>query len=276
MDCTKLLLNLEVGHPNAGLLAAAGDLVSRFGAGITGVAACQPLQILYNDAYGWTDLAEQDRREIKRGTDAAEAAFRAAMAGHTADLDFRSAVTFTPLCEFIAEQARGADLIIARSNCRSAPDNPTRRADIGTLVMQAGRPILLVPEAIHRVALSHVLVAWKDSREARRAVADALPLMRRADRVTILEIADDTGVPAALERVADVVRWCQGHGVTAEPLALTDGGNDAARLDQVARESKVDLIVAGAYGHSRLREWAFGGVTSGLLTRTESCVMLSH
>jgi nucleotide-binding universal stress UspA family protein len=255
MDCARLLLTLEVGHPNAALLEAAGDLATRFGAAITGVAVCQPLQILYNDAFGWTDLAEQDRREIQRGTDAAEAEFRAALGGRNIALDWRSAVTFTPISEFIAEQARGADLVIARSSAQGTPENPTRRVDVGTLVMQAGRPVM---------------------REARRAIADALPLMRLATTVTVLEIADHCGIDLANQRVAEVASWCGLHGVTARGTASLAGGSDADRLNGIARDLSADLIVAGAYAHSRLREWAFGGVTHDLLTNSSRCVLLSH
>jgi nucleotide-binding universal stress UspA family protein len=276
MDCARLLLTLEVGHPNAALLEAAGDLATRFGAAITGVAVCQPLQILYNDAFGWTDLAEQDRREIQRGTDAAEAEFRAALGGRNIALDWRSAVTFTPISEFIAEQARGADLVIARSSAQGTPENPTRRVDVGTLVMQAGRPVMLIPETLRRLALDHVLVAWKDTREARRAIADALPLMRLATTVTVLEIADHCGIDLANQRVAEVASWCGLHGVTARGTASLAGGSDADRLNGIARDLSADLIVAGAYAHSRLREWAFGGVTHDLLTNSSRCVLLSH
>jgi nucleotide-binding universal stress UspA family protein len=276
MDCTRLLLNLEVGQPHATLLAAASALAERFGAAVTGVVACQPLQILYNDAFGWTDLAEQDRREIKRGIDAAEAEFRAALAGHARELDWRSAVTFAPLSEFVAEQARGADLILLRSTCRTTQENPSRRVDAGTLVMQAGRPVLLVPGTVDRLALQHVLVAWKDTREARRAIADALPLLRQAGQVTVLEIAEESALAAAEKRTAEVAAWCASHGVRAEALTQATNGNDANQLDHVARDLAADLVVAGAYAHSRLREWAFGGVTEDLLTGSSRCVLLSH
>ena len=95
-------------------------------------------------------------------------------------------------------------------------------------------------------------MAWKDSREARRAVADALPLLRLAKNVTVLEAASKAAQSRAHDRVVDVARWLESHDITAEPVTTTLSGSDAADLYAEMIERGCDFLVAGAYGHSRI------------------------
>jgi nucleotide-binding universal stress UspA family protein len=123
-----------------------------------------------------------------------------------------------------------------------------------------------------------VLVAWKDTPEARRAVADALPMLRKAKEITIAEIPeadDDRSVVAS--RVSDVAAWLARHGVTAT-ARVVEAGNEtaAAQVERIAGDVGAGLIVAGAYGHSRFRELILGGVTQYLVTQSARCVLLSH
>ena len=113
-----------------------------------------------------------------------------------------------------------------------------------------------------------MLVAWKDTREARRAVVDAMPFLVAAREVVVatIEEADQKG---ARESAADVVRFLMKHGVKARSEVIDVGRAYAPEaLVEMARAAKADLIVSGGYGHSRLREWAFGGVTRSLLRET--------
>lgn len=145
--------------------------------------------------------------------------------------------------------------------------------------MQAGRPLLVVPDAVNWLDLRSVLVAWKDAPEARRAIADALPLLRKAKNVVIAEILEDrAGRAAADVRLRDLTAWLARHDVTAsvrvaDPGAESDCG---AALEAVADDVAAGLIVAGAYGHSRFRELVLGGVTQHLIAQARRCVLLSH
>ena len=121
-----------------------------------------------------------------------------------------------------------------------------------------------------------MLIGWKDSREARGAITNSLPFLKKAAHVTIAEIAQRNDLDAAGERLADVVRWLGRHGVTAEPVAKLSTGQDSHELHALALEQKAGLIVAGAYGHSRVREWVLGGVTRDLLLRAGRCALVSH
>jgi nucleotide-binding universal stress UspA family protein len=120
------------------------------------------------------------------------------------------------------------------------------------------------------------MLAWKETPEARRAALDALPMLQRAKRVTVVEISAEEALTSARQHLQDVSRWLERHGVAAETLAVLAQHDDGDQLEQVARELRATLIVAGAYGHSRLREWAFGSVTRTLLHGKERCVLLSH
>jgi nucleotide-binding universal stress UspA family protein len=145
--------------------------------------------------------------------------------------------------------------------------------------MQAGRPLLIVPDSADWLDLRNVLVAWKDTPEARRAIVDALPMMRKAKNVTVAEILEGDGSQsAAASRVRDVAAWLSRHGVSAsERVAEKDGDLDAtAQLDAIAADLGAGLVVAGAYGHSRFREMILGGMTQHLITQSARCVLLSH
>ena len=125
------------------------------------------------------------------------------------------------------------------------------------------------------IPFQSVVVAWKDTREAKRAAADALPLLGLSQRVTVVEIARETDLTDAHRRIQDVVVWLGSHGIKALPRAILSRGGTAAHLDKILEEQTADLVVAGGYGRSRLREWAFGGVTHDLLQGTR-CALMSH
>jgi nucleotide-binding universal stress UspA family protein len=142
--------------------------------------------------------------------------------------------------------------------------------------MQVGRPVLIVPAPIDKLKLERVVIGWKDTRETRRAVFDALPLLKKVAHVTVVEITAEQDLVAARIRLEDVVDWLKRHGIGAKSLVSLSSGDDTTQLNAVAREQGADVIVAGAYGHSRLREWMFGGVTHDLLLRAARCALLSH
>ena len=276
MPYTTLMVHLELGRPNAGLLNIARDLAERLNAGVIGIAACQPVPIGYGEGYELSgELVQAGRDELERELKVAEAEFLVGMEGKAPNLEWRSTITFGALSDYVAQEARSADLILTRL---STPDlfDQTRTVSTGDLVMRAGRPVLVAPEAITTLKLDQILVAWKDTREARRAVVDALPLLQKAAQVLVVEIAAEADQAVAQTHVQQVAAWLQRHGVAAVAMASLVVGDDASRLSELALEHDADLIVAGAYGHSRLREWAFGGVTRDLLARKDRCVLLSH
>ncbi len=188
-------------------------------------------------------------------------------------VEWRSAID-SPT-EFVIKQARAADLLIV-SRDRMVGDS-SRSLDPGAVVLKAGRPLLAVPPDIQSLTAERVVIGWKDTREARRAVRDSLPLLREASNVAIIEIAEPQEQDQSQLRIEDVARYLTRHQVKlAKPPTPDAIGSVAGELLRVAREQKADLIVAGAYGHNRLGEWLFGGVTEELFHACPVCCLLSH
>ena len=133
------------------------------------------------------------------------------------------------------------------------------------MILSAGRPVLFPNESHEPVTADSILVSWKDTRKARRAVVDAMPFLVGGQEVLVATIEnDDTGV--ARQSAADVVRFLMRHGVKARSKIIDVSDRDAPEaLLKEAKEIGADLTVSGGYGHSRLREWIFGGVTRSLL-----------
>ena len=207
----------------------------------------------------------------------AEHRFRTAMHNRVPNLQWRSTIGYQPLADWAAAQARAADLLLMAPIPSASSFDSTRRVGMADLLMLLGRPLIVVPPASHRLDLEHAVIGWKDTREARRAVLDALPLLCRAARTTVVEIVENTGeVEAAQARLTDVVTWLQGHDVTADFIAEACAENATARLHAIAAEKQAGLMVVGAYGHSRLREWVLGGMTRQILRHPATCSFLSH
>ncbi|WP_247468320.1 universal stress protein [Bradyrhizobium sp. 137] len=137
--------------------------------------------------------------------------------------------------------------------------------------MQAGRPLLMVTDGVNWLDLRSVLIVWKDTPEARRAVVDALPRLRNAKDITIVELPEYAGDGSAtMGRVTDVATWLARHGLAAIARIPEAARNQtaAAQLEKIAYNIGAGLIVAGAYGHSRFRELILGGATHDLMTQS--------
>jgi acetylornithine deacetylase/succinyl-diaminopimelate desuccinylase-like protein len=150
-------------------------------------------------------------------------------------------VTVHSLSRYLARQVRSADLLITGVDRDVSLFDMTRHTDLGDLVMQAGRPVLVVPTAA-KVIFDCVLVGWKDARESRLAVLNALPFLAKAAQVTVAEIAAEEDLPEASTDVADVVGWLKTHGVKAEPLAVAAKGDDAAQLSVITQDQKATSL----------------------------------
>ena len=275
MTYATLMVHLELGQSNARLLRMTAVLAQRFDASVTGIVACQPMPMVYADGFVPTALFEQDSEIIARQMKEAEAEFRIELRARADRLAWRHSVMSDSLADYIASQARHADLIITGVASKDLFDT-SRSVNTGDLIMQAGRPVLVVPGTVEQLKLERMVVGWKDSRETRRAIADALPLLKQASSVSVAEIAVEDAMPAARAHVADVVAWLQGHGIVAQAVTSPSTGDDATGLYTIAQDLGADIIVAGAYGHSQLREWVMGGVTRDFLLRAQCCSLLSH
>ncbi len=271
---SAILVHIDRSEASETRATLAADLADRFGAKLIGASAAQPYIPVYAP-FGESflalqpDLIQTAREQSERDMSQAEARFRAGIGGREAT--WRHSLT-TDCAAFMAVEARAADLIVAgRPGGKDA--DPALGLQPADLVMTAGRPVLVVPPGADTLAAARIVLGWKDTREARRAALDALPFFKRAQEVIVAALGADPDQNGAAETVA----WLKGHGVAATLLAEKGAeANAADALLAVAARVNADLVVVGAFGHSRMREWAFGGVTRALLTRANIPVLLSH
>ena len=277
MTYATVMVSLALDQPNEARLQVAGELAERFEAALVGVAAAKFAPPLYfTDGAEAQRLIDQEDASVKRCLADLEAEFRAATKTRGGRAEWRCAMDFPT--RFVLAQARCADIVVSGGRSPAFSD-AFSLASPKDLVMQAGRPLLVAPDRINWLDLRSVLVAWKDTPEARRAVADALPMLRKAKDVAIVEIPEeDDDRAAVMARVSDVAAWLARHGVTATARVPEAAGSEpaAVQLERIAGDVGAGLIVAGAYGHSRFRELILGGVTQYLVTQTARCVLLSH
>lgn len=188
--------------------------------------------------------------------------------GSRSRVEWRSALDFPSA--FLGRQSAAGDLLVTG---RGDDGSPLMSVDPGDALMRLGMPVLIVPPGVDHLEARRVAVAWKNTREARRAVRDALPLLKRASGVVLISVDDGTDADDA----RDVIGLLQSHDVHATAVHRhAYGASTAEALVEAASEQAADLIVAGGYGHGRLREWAFGGVTRDLLAGCPVCCLMSH
>jgi nucleotide-binding universal stress UspA family protein len=276
MTYATVMVSLALDRSNDARLEIAGQLAKRFNASAIGITAGEFSPPLY------FTTGEQAQRVIDQGQAAvrnriteAEAQFRAAMQNRAAVVEWRCAEDFPT--RFVIQQARAADIIVVGENANAAVADPFMQANPNDLLMQTGRPLLVVPDACDWLDLRSVLIAWKDTPECRRAVVDALPILCETKNVIVAEIVEDEADrSAAASGVEDVVAWLLRHGVLASGRVPREPGDAEVQLDSIASEVGAGIIVAGAYGHSRFREWVFGGVTKRLVNPSKRCSLLSR
>jgi nucleotide-binding universal stress UspA family protein len=277
MGYKTVMVSLALDGPNNACLSVAGDLAERFEARVIGIAASDIRPTLYFAEGDYAQkVLEDEGAAVQRRLSELEAEFRASISKRAKSVEWRSA-PILPI-PYVMQHARAADVIVVGARAEPIVD-PCVAADPSDLVMQAGRPVIVVPPTVQWLDMRSVLVAWKDVREARRAVFDALPILAAAKDVTIAEIPEQDSERAdALSHVEDVARWLRDHGIVANTV-VPEAGTGAAvaeQLNRIAANVGAGAVIAGAYGHSRFREWILGGVTRHLATESGRCAFLSR
>ena len=275
MDYKTVMVGLALDRPNDACLRVAGDIAERFGARIIGVAAFDLRPPMYfADGDFAQKLLDEEATAIQKRLSELEAEFRASVERRATAAEWRSARALP--VPYLLQQARAADILVVGARTETLVD-PSAAPDPSDLVMQAGRPLIVVPSTMEWLDLRSVLVAWKDVREARRAVFDALPILAAAKEVTIAEIPEQDGRRAdALSRVTDVAAWLHSHGIAANTVVPEKAGGVTGQLENIAGNVGAGAVIAGAYGHSRLRQWVLSGVTRHLATELRRCAFLSR
>ena len=254
-------------------LRSAARLARRLDATLAGIGAEMIDPIVFSSGYapgavGVFNLEHLCASNLRR----AEEAFRAAAQG----LDSEWSTVEDEPAFAMAHAARGADLIVTSGRMHFG-ETSYSACDPADLLLKSGRPILVAPQGEAELRADTVIVAWKDSREARRALSDSLPFLQAAREVLVLEVCPQEEVEIANAHTAAVAKFLARHEVNAR-AKVTVAAPDTVTvvLDAAAADLGADLIVAGGYGHSRLGEWILGGVTRDLLRWSPNFLLLSH
>lgn len=264
------MVTVDLGDDAPARIRLAAGMADRFGAALIGVAAAEiELPVSQNVGVA-AELIRERKVRATADLQSAKAMFLKEVGNR------RSAIWLQALGgpePFVASNSCLADIVVVR---RCGPDDPAPGRmgfSPGGLIMSAGRPVLVVPPGVDDVVAKRILIAWKETREARRVLADALPFLTRAEEVTLVLIGSGIDRQDA-ELPREFLRY---HGIEAEVVAdRRSHQSSAASLMENAVSAAADLIVAGGYGHSRLREWAFGGMTLALLENSRLCCLFSH
>ena len=249
------------------------QLAGRFDAHLVALFALDAMRIpSYALAEAGRVVEEIETRRRQEAARAAESEFRQAERRAAAKAEWR--LSMDDALRAVRLSARYADLVIAG---QPEPDDPAAKSFAGELVLSAGRPVLFVPYAGRFDDTGkRVLVAWNASREAARAVTDALPLLARAESVEVVAFDPEAGSHGEVPG-ADVALFLARHGVKA--TAARQSAPDleiGAQILSRAADLGADLIVMGGYGHSRLRELVLGGATRSVLQAMTVPVLMSH
>ena len=270
---STVLVHVDDDASDLDRISYAAAIAKRFGATLMGISAGLPRPPL-TAAVGLVvvEVDSGETRRVEARLAEAERRFRAAVADSGINAEWRSSVDFPSWA--IARAASAADVVVIGRENRGARVDGYWLANAGDILVSAGRPILVVPPGVREPRLDHIMVTWKNTRETRRAVSDALPLLVEADQVTLLHIPEGNDSESGVD---DAIVYFSRHGIEAR-VENHRLGRDAVedQIFRVAAHMHADLIVAGAYGHARLTERLLGGVTRALVERSPVAVLLSH
>lgn len=269
---TSIIVHVDLDRGSDDRTRLAADLADRFGAALIGVAGWVPGREL--TGHHGEFIRDEDRLKwISAELARLGERFRDVAGQPAKAVEWRASFHFAR--EVIARECRSADLVVI--GMHSAPDDVFHTSDVGSILLAAGRPVLVVPDGLTKLSGQRIMVAWKETREARRAVRDALPFLQAAQQVLLFEVAEEAAESDEKAHLDDLEAYLHQHQIEkiAKRVVCTRG-SVSAELKQAARAEAMDLIVAGAYGRTRLGEWVFGGVTHDLLRTSEICCLFSN
>ena len=278
MSFKTIAVHLDDGPRCAIRVALAASLATRFEGKLIGIVPTGVPDVMLSMGTALPDGLEVVALSLAHLRTRAEATAQAFDAQcKTLGVRAESRLVVEVALDATVEHGRCNDLIVVGQTDRHrAPDGLAFDFPQQTL-LHAGPPVLVVPCAGMFASVGqNVLVAWKGTRESANAVRNALPLLRSAQRVTLVEVGDAPERAAGDDSLMSAKAWLESHGIEVRAqreLALAGVG---AQLLSRAAAIGADLIVCGGYGHSRLREWMLGGVTRHLLEHMTVPVLFSH
>jgi len=273
MSYAALMVHVGGGRIDARRIRLAVDLAARFHALLIGIAGRSYLPpFLAEDRAADAKRNDGERKEMMDVLADMGKTFRAST-NQMRNVEWRGIPDDAN--SIVAREARAADLVIIGR--KQDPHDLYYSLDPGITILRAGRPVLFVPDEIDSLEARRVVVAWKDTREARRAVRDALPFLQGAREAIIVTVCEHGTESQARTHIDDVEDYLARHKViVGEKAFLHTEQSIATELLRFAKDERADLIVAGGYGHSRLDEWVLGGVTRELLSESTLCCLFAH
>lgn len=286
-DFNTILVHVDDSRHTAGRLAVARSLAQRHGARLV-CAYVAPSRVAPFTLFGWTTPDWSETMEAALSATEARAkehfaTFSPGLPGaEWLRIDGNQPDGLNDPPALLARAARRADMAIVGQigQGEDHDDAPGRFAE--GLIVGCGRPVLVLPDGGPSASVGeNVLIAWSERREAARAVSDAIPMLRLAKTVEVVEIAPPDARPgereAVRERLRSVVAYLARRHVRAELAVETATGPTLAeQILMRAAERRADLVISGAYGHARLREFIFGGFSHDLLSKARVPVLVAH
>jgi nucleotide-binding universal stress UspA family protein len=285
MGLKDIVVILEAGTAGERRLAAAVALAAAHGAHLIGLSIIEPLDLSgyfspavsgYIAVDAMQALEERHREAATAAAKREEATFRDVCG--RAGISYEWRLLEGEAGDMATLNARYADLVVAgQVDPENLPAGGFARLP-EELALASGRPVLFVPYAGRFDSIGkRVLVAWNRMRESTRAVNDAIPLLARAEKVTVLSINPQRGEDAGELPGADISLHLARHGVKAEAsYTVAEDIDVGSVLLSRAADLGADLIVMGCYGHSRTRELILGGATREVLRHMTVPVLMSH
>ena len=276
-DLGDIVVFVDGQSETTGILEFAGVLAQEHGANLIAVFLQREPALTPPETFargkGIRDVIDAHQAQLEEIEAHHRALFDNIVRRHEIRPEWRSVSYFS---SDVGGHAHYADLAVV---ARPAPAGLTASPPglIESLVVTSGRPIIVFPPRGTVSRVRRILVGWNARREAVRAVADARPLLARAEAIEVLVIDHQRHAGHGQEPGADIARHLANQGAQVEVRRLSSGGEDVGHLllSQAAAFG-ADLVVMGAYGHSHLSEWVFGGVTQTVLREAAVPVLMSR
>jgi nucleotide-binding universal stress UspA family protein len=259
--------------------SVAAELAERFGAQLIGLSVAPPDRLIPAGMPGTPDVIVDDTRRVayrKHNAGLQETFLQCGKARNLVP-EWRERDADTSLSETVVAAARRVDLVVLAQRDHSWRDSAHLDVEVA-VILGGGRPVLVVPnDGLASASARRVLVAWSDTREASRAVFDALPLLQHADDVKVVTICGEEPPTDQDKLDTDVCGSLLRHNVRCKVTERIAMPTDVGRaLTEQAIAHRADLLVMGCYGHSRLREFVLGGASRHQLQHMMIPVLMSH
>jgi len=260
-------------------LAVAGSLALQHDAHVTGLFVIPALRVYpVVTLQVPPEFFDAQRKMFEKQADMAREKFETYCSANGLRCEWRKVESLSPLiADTVIEHARECDLVVASQ--QPEEENATIEADFAErVIMETGRPILFVPrKGSFETIGTEVVAGWNASRESARAIYDSLPILQNAKKVHLAWVDPQKDEDAEDLPGASMAESLARHDINAQAEALVSGGLDAGDvLLNHVDDTGADLMVMGAWGHSRLREYVFGGATQNILKHMIVPVIFSH